>query len=91
MKFVADHRGGDVGPNIQNLSIQGDEVVNRHPTGEADEGKEMPTIVEEIEMLDRHALEDEANLAAEENDDEDEQEDEELPMPASWNFEDPAY
>lgn len=90
-EVVAPHRGGDVGPDIQNLSIQGDEVVNRHPTGEADEGEDIPAIVEEIERVDRHAIEDEENLAAEENDDEDEQEVEELPMPASWNLEDPGY
>ncbi|KAF2950168.1 hypothetical protein DAI22_01g168133 [Oryza sativa Japonica Group] len=65
-EVVASHRGGDVGPDIQNLSIQGDEVVNHHPT-------------------------DEENLAAEENDDKDEQQVEEVPMPASWNQEDPGY
>nr|AAS98456.1 hypothetical protein [Oryza sativa Japonica Group] len=90
-EVVAPHRGGDVGLDIQNLSIQGDEVVNRHPIGETDEGEDIPAIAEEIERVDRHAVEDEENLAAEENDDEDEQEVEELPMPASWNLEDPGY
>ncbi|BAS79158.1 Os02g0550500, partial [Oryza sativa Japonica Group] len=90
-EVVAPHRGGDVGPDIQNLSIQGDEVVNRHHTDEADEGEDIPAIVEEIERVDRHAVEDEENLAAKENDDEDEQEVEEVPMPASLNLEDPGY
>uniref|UniRef100_A0A0E0MDZ5 Transposase MuDR plant domain-containing protein n=1 Tax=Oryza punctata TaxID=4537 RepID=A0A0E0MDZ5_ORYPU len=90
-EVVPLHRGGDVGPDIQNLSIQGDDVDNRHPTGEADEGEEIPAIVEEIERVDRHALEDEENLTAEGNDDEDDQEVEEVPMPASWNLEDPGY
>uniref|UniRef100_A0A0E0K2A3 Aminotransferase-like plant mobile domain-containing protein n=1 Tax=Oryza punctata TaxID=4537 RepID=A0A0E0K2A3_ORYPU len=73
-EVVAPHRGGDVGPDIQNLSIQGDDVVNRHSPGEADEGEEIPAIVEEIERVDRYALEDDENLTAEGNDDEDDQE-----------------
>ena len=54
-------------------------------------GEEINATVDEIERVDRHAREDEANLAQEEDEEADDDEYEVQPVPASWNREDLGY